>query len=324
MTLALKPAADPLAILDPEIAEFVRRTMAETAKYPPRESLTPAEARLVALETRRQWYTGGPAMARTEERMVPTRHGPLRMRLHRPDGVRGPGALLYVPGGGWTLFSIDTHDRLMREYAEAAKLTVIGIDYSRAPEAKFPQPIEELDDVIDWLGEHGGNLGIDVARLAMGGDSAGANLTAATCVMRRDAGKRLPAATVLNYGGYDMGFVKDSVVRFGGGAYLLTTHMMAWFTMNYVRTPDDLTDPLASPLRADKRGLPPAIMVITDCDVLYDDNIAMAEALRSAGVSVEARIYPGTVHSFLEAMSISQVSRRAIRETAAWLANRIG
>ncbi len=324
MKLDLKSAADPLSILDPDIAEFVRRSVAESAKYPPRESLSPPEARLVALETRRQWYTGGPEMAHSEDRTVRTRHGRVRIRIHRPEGVRGPGAFLYLPGGGWTLFSVDTHDRLMREYAEAAKLTVIGIDYSRAPEAKFPQPIEELDDALDWIGEHAVELGIDATRLALGGDSAGGNLTAATCLARRDAGKWLPAAIVLNYGGFDMGVVKVSVARFGGGAYLLTTHMMVWFTMNYIRAAEDMLDPLASPLRADKRGLPPAFMVITDCDVLYDDNVAMAEALRAAGVEVEARIYPGTVHSFLEAMSIAEVSRRAIRETSAWLVDRIG
>lgn len=326
MTLDLPAvAADPLDVLDPEIAEFVRRSMEAGRGYPPRETLSAPQARLLALETRRQWFEGGPIMARTEERMIPTRHGELRMRLHRPEGVTAKGAFLYLPGGGWVLFSVDTHDRLMREYADAAKMIVIGVDYSRAPEARFPQPVEELDDVLDWLFEHADELGFDPARLAMGGDSAGANLTAATSLKRRDEGKVLPAGMILNYGSYDLNIFTESVVKWGGGSYLLTTHMMVWFQMQYMRTPEDVTHPWASPIRAhSKAGLPQTLMVMTDCDVLYDSNIGFEAALREAGVDVTARLYPGTVHSFLEAMSIAKVSRRAIRETAEWLRERVG
>lgn len=324
MNLKLKPVADPLATLEPGVAEFVRRSVEAGRGFPPRESLSAPEARLVALETRRQWYTGGPVMAETREMNVPTRFGPLRMRLYRPEGSEGKSGFLYLPGGGWTIFDIDTHDRLMREYSEATGMTVIGIDYSRAPEAKFPQPIEELDEALDWISESADTLGIDIGRLAMGGDSAGGNLTVATCMKRRDAGKWLPAAMVLNYGGFDMGLVKPSVAKYGNGAYLLSTHMMVWFMLNYIRTPEDLTDPLASPLLADKRGLPASFMVITDHDALHDDNMAMAEGLHQAGVDVTAKVYPGTVHSFLEAMSVSEISRKAIADTAAWLRERIG
>ncbi|EIM77032.1 acetyl esterase [Nitratireductor aquibiodomus RA22] len=320
----IKSATDPLSLLDPEIAEFIRRGVAASQKFPPRESMSPPEARKVAEIARSQWVEGGPTMASVEEFAVPTPYEALRLRVYHPKNRSGDGALLYLPGGGWTLFSVDTHDRLMREYAQAAGITVLGIDYSRAPEAKFPQAIHELDAVLDWLEQNDATLGFSFGKLAMGGDSAGGNLTVATCMKRRDTGKRLPAAMLLNYGSFDLGFAKDSVVKFGNGAYVLGTHMMLWFTMNYIRTPDDMLDPLASPLRGDKAGLPPAFMAIADHDVLYDDNVAMARALREAGVEVCDNIYPGTVHSFLEAMSIAAVSRRAIGETADWLRERIG
>jgi acetyl esterase len=320
----LPTSPDPLAILDPEIAEFVRRSNAVSAGLPRRDLLSPPEARRVALVARRQWYQGGPVMERIEDRLIPSRHGPLRARIYTPQALSGPGALLYLPGGGWVLLSVETHDRLMREYAEAMRLTVIGIDYSRAPEAKFPQAIEEMDEVIDWLGANCEDLGLDPARLAMGGDSAGANLTMASCLLRRDLGKWLPAAMVLNYGCFDMSLFKASFSQYGGGDYLLTSHSMVWFMTRYLRDAADMSDPLASPLRADLRGLPPAYMVITECDVLYDDNIAMAAALKAAGVEACDVLYPGTVHSFLEATSIAAIARRAVGETADWLGTWIG
>jgi acetyl esterase len=320
----LQTTFDPLASLDPDIAEFVRRSIAASSKFPPRESMTPAQARDVAEQTRRQWTEGGPQMASTEDLTVPTAHGDLRIRIYRPKDQTGEGAFIYLPGGGWTLFSINTHDRLMREYADGAGLIVIGVDYSRAPEAKFPQPVEEIDDIFDWLLAHAAEIGFAPDRLILGGDSAGGNITAATCIRRRDAGKLLPAGVVYNYGAFDLSFTKPSVVKFGSGAYILSTHMMLWFLMNYMRSPEDLKSPLLRPLLAPLAGLPPAFMAITEFDVLYDENMEMAEALRAAGVDVTANVYRGTVHSFLEAMSIAEVARRAIADTCGWLRARVG
>lgn len=318
-SLVLPTTPDPMDLLDPEIAEFVRRSNAASARLPRRDLLPPDESRRIAVLARQQWFEGGPGMETTEDRMAPTRHGDIRIRIYRPKGIATKATFLYLPGGGWVLFSIETHDRLMREYAEAGKMVVIGVDYSRAPEAKFPQAIEELDDLLDWLKANAEDLGIDADKIAMGGDSAGGNLTAATCVSRRDDQKWLPAAMVLNYAGFDMGMHKDSIAKYGSGDYPLTTHSMVWFMMRYMRSPQDATHPLASPLRADKTGLPPTFMCITECDPLYDDNIAMAAQLKEAGVKVKDMFYPGTVHSFLEATSICKVARIAIRDTVDWL-----
>jgi len=320
----LQTTFDPLASLDPEIAEFVRRSVAATSKFPPRESMTPAQARDVAEQTRRQWTEGGPQMQSTDERRVQTSHGNLRVRIYHPKNRSGEGAFMYLPGGGWTLFSVDTHDRLMREYAEGAGIIVIGVDYSRAPEAKFPQPVEEIDEVLDWALNHAAEIGFSSDRLVVGGDSAGGNITAATCIRRRDAGKPLPAGIVLNYGAFDLSFTKSSVVKYGSGAYVLSTHMMLWFLMNYIRSPEDLKSPMLRPILAPLAGLPPAFMAITEFDVLHDENMEMADALRAAGVEVTANLYRGTVHSFLEAMSIAEVSRRAIADTCAWIRARVG
>lgn len=260
-------------------------------------------------------------MAQVDDRMVSTRHGPVRTRLYRPASLRAMAgaALLYLPGGGWTLFSIDTHDRLMREYAERAGIVVIGIDYSRAPEAKFPRALEEIEDVIDWLLVEAEALGLDTGRLLIGGDSAGANLAVATCLRRRDPGRLVFRGMVLNYGVYDPGSVRESGIRFGGGDFPLSSHLMLWFIWNYLSDPGQINDPLVRVIGADLRGLPPAFMAITDQDILLDENLEMAWRLREASVSVTEQLYPGTVHSFLEAVSIAQVAARALSESADWI-----
>lgn len=309
----------PLPPLDPQIAEFVTRMRADAARHPPREQVPIGEAREIAEAVRKPWRTGGPDVASTTEHLVATRHGAVRIRVYKPASTAPDKTFVYLHGGGWVLFSLDTHDRLMREYAVRAGVAVVGVDYTRAPEARFPQPIEEVVDVVRWLRANGDRLGLDVSRLVVGGDSAGGNLSVAAALSLRDAGDAPLAGLVLNYGSYDMRNVSESVVRFGGGDYLLTTHMMHWFRWHYLNSPAEIEHPLASPLRADLKNLPPSFMVITELDVLHDDSIEMAKALREAGNDVEARVYPGTVHSFLEAMSIADVSRRALDDTAAWL-----
>jgi acetyl esterase len=320
----MSTALTDLPPLDPEIALFVSRMRAESAKYPPRESMTVLQAREVAEIVRKPWTEGGPIMADTIEQVLPTRHGSVRVRIHYPDSRRPKPIFVYLHGGGWTLFSIDTHDRLMREYAARADVAVVGIDYTRAPEARFPQPLEETIDIVRWLLRDGIPLGLDSSRLMIGGDSAGGNISVAVALALRDSGEQVVRGMVLNYGCFDVNLMSESVVRYGGGDYLLTTHMMLWFFWQYLRSPDDARNPLASPLRAKLEGLPPVFMAISELDLLYDQNIAMKLALKAARVRVEAHVYPGTVHSFLEAVSVAKVSGKALSETAAWLKRTLG
>ncbi|AWP82963.1 alpha/beta hydrolase [Bordetella bronchiseptica] len=305
--------------LDPQIQRFVERMQADSAAHPRRDLVPVEQARAISEAVRRPWAEGGPQMARTREIHAPTPHGPVRLRVYTPRAARPGPALLYVHGGGWVLFSLDTHDRLMREYAERAGLTVIGVDYTRAPEARYPRAIEEIVGVIDWLDANGAELEVDRARLCIGGDSAGANLSVAACLTLRERGAASLAGMVLNYGVYDANLFRDSTVKYGGGEYLLSTQQMVWFYWNYLRAGDDPRDPRISPVHADLRGLPPAFMAITELDLLHDANQDMAARLREAGVDVQAKVYPGTVHSFLEAVSLAQVSVAAFDDTAAWL-----
>lgn len=313
------------AAIDPQLLPFIEGIAAAWARHPALDTLSPAEARKVAEAVRAPWTKGGPRMAATRELSVPVGDGSVRIRVHLPSTGKALPALVYAHGGGWTIFSLDTHDRLMREYAAEAGMAVVGVDYSLSPEAKFPRAVEETAAVVRWLAGHGTQLGIDGARLALGGDSAGAQISIAVALMLRDAGEGgLLAGLVLNYGTFDDDFSRPSYSRYGGGEYTLSRDEMVTFWDQHLPQDRAVADPLARPLRARLAGLPPALLVVTELDPLHDDSMAMAAALDTAGVEAEARVYPGTTHGFLEAMSVADVSRKAIAETARWLAGRLG
>ncbi len=262
----------------------------------------------------------------TVERHVPTRHGDVRIRVYYPSAAASMSALIYLHGGGFVVFSLDTHDRVMREYAARAGVAVVGIDYSRAPEARFPRAVEEILDVTRWLHAHADSLGLDADALLIGGDSAGANLSLVTALQLRDTGDDLLRGMVFNYGAFDMIPWRDSFARFGGGEYSLSSHDMVCFVNRYINHRDELDDPRLRPIvadLADLTGLPPACFAIAELDPLYDENIEMAGRLRDAGVAVSATVYPGTIHSFLEAVSIADVSGRAFDEQAGWIRERV-
>lgn len=307
------------APLDPQVQLFVQRMSADASKFPRRDTVSIAEGRDIAEKVRAPWAAGGPVMERTTEQQVPTRHGEVLIRTHYPKERRMPGAFFYIHGGGFVLFSIDTHDRLMREYAERAGIVVIGINYTRAPEAKFPQPIEECIDTVGWLIAHAGEIGFDPKQFFVGGDSAGGNLSLCTALHFRDQGASPIRGLVLNYTGFSTDLYQDSVVRYGAGDYGLSLHMMVWFYRNYLGRKEDFTDPRMNLLDADLHDIPPAFLVITECDPLYDGNIDMVAKMKAEGLDVESKVYPGTVHSFLEAVSVADVAGEAFDDTVRWL-----
>src|SRR5437879_3426744 len=132
--------------LDPKIREFIARTGEDHRRHAGGAELSPAELRRVSELVRAPWREGGPKMARTSEIQIPTRHGEIRARIHDPSDTPGKPVLVYLHGGGWMTFSLDTHDRLMREYAARAGIAVIGLDYALSPEARFPVALEQTVD----------------------------------------------------------------------------------------------------------------------------------------------------------------------------------
>lgn len=314
---AAPPKADGL---DPEIRSFVRFLRRRAEQYPGSADLPIREQRRIAEEVRRPLATGGPTPAHVQDYQVPVAEREVRVRVM--NGVPGEQrpCLVFLHGGGWMLFSLDTHDRMMRELAVRAGIVVAGIDYSLAPELRFPGQLDEIRAVVAWLGERGGGVGIDAKNVCIGGDSAGANLALATCMSLRDAGRQdVIRGMLLCYGVYDGTFDTESYDRYGDARYNLGRDEMRGFWAGYVASSSDYANPLASPLRADLSGLPPAFMIVAECDVLHDENLAMAAKMAECGVDVRHKVYPGTTHSFLEAVPMAKVSEEALADAAAWL-----
>lgn len=307
--------------IDPGLREFHARTSADYARLA-RESAVSVEARRAAAErVREPWRRGGPRMYMSETFAV----GELgtTIRIHRPTGDRPLPALIYLHGGGWTLFSIDTHDRLMREYAARSGCAVVGVEYSLSPEARFPRALNEVISVCRWVRSDGARHELEPGPLAIGGDSAGANLAVAAAMALRDAGHGVDGL-LLNYGAFDPAW-RSSHGLYGSDDYMLTSKEMADFWRNYLGSePEKSAEPLARPLLGDLVGLPPTYLCIAECDILLDENLEMADRLQSAGVEATAKVYSGATHSFLEAVEVSALAGRAIEEGADWLRIRMG
>jgi len=274
------------------------------ARYPDLAAVSPAEARRIAEEVRRPWARGGPKMASVTEQSI----AGVRVRSYDPGPPPAKPALIYLHGGGWTVFSLDTHDRVMREYAARAGVMVVGVDYALSPEAKYPVALEQVVAVAQAVGQK-------VTAIAIGGDSAGANLAIAACMRLRE----LIRAMVLNYGVFARHSSPEAVQRFGGPGNMLTAEEMEIYWRNYLRSERDAEDPLLCPLRADLRGLPRTLLVVPEFDLLTEQSVQLADRLSAAGVPVKLEMYRGAVHSFLEAVSIAPLADRAFADTATWL-----
>ncbi len=312
-------------LINSEIAEFVRRVQADWTSHPPFATLPISQARAIAEQVREPWRQGGPVMASTVDLSVPVEGGTMRVRRLDP-GVAAPApALIYLHGGGFMLFSIDTHDRLMREYAAAAGVVVLAVDYPLSPEARYPMALCAVVALVDWLRSGSQHADIDAGRLAIGGDSAGANLALAAALNLRDRGdEQALRALLLNYGAFGENCSDAAEAANGGPQAVLNRNEVRFYFDNYVRSADDFADPLACPARARFEGLPPAFLVVPERDVLAEQSIAMHETMAAAGVAVTSKLYPGATHSFLEAMSISGLAREAIADGAAFLRAQLG
>jgi acetyl esterase len=310
--------------LDPGVRDFIRITGEAYVTHGGGLEKNAVNARLVAEKVRAPWVAGGPVMFSTIERSIPTPHGDVRIRIYNPDSAANKPAMIYVHGGGWVMFSLDTHDRIMREYAARAGICVIGVDYALSPEARFPVALEQVVAVVRHVHEQATSLDINPDRLALGGDSAGANLSLSAALSLRDAGAgHMLRALVFDYGAFGIDLSPDDVRKYGGPDYMLTAEEMTYFWAQYLTSDQDRSNPLAVPLLADLHDLPPAFLCVPQCDVLTTQSLLLDGRLRSAGVETRAVIYEGATHSFLEAVSISGVAEKAFSDAAVWLRERL-
>ena len=257
-------------------------------------------------------------MAASSERWVFARGRRVLCRMHRPVEAETLPVLIWFHGGGWVWSSIDTHDRLVREYAAAGGVATINVDYALSPEAKFPQALFECAEVVRRIAEDAEDWGIDPARILVGGDSAGGNLAFATALLLRDTGGPALRGILSPYPVCDAGCDTPSYREFDEGFGLTRAAMQAYWEL-YTRDPADRVNPLASPLRADLRGLPPVLIQVAALDVLRDDGLALARKLAEAGVDVTVETCPGVLHGFMRLSGAVGVARDAIARAGEWL-----
>ncbi len=239
-----------------------------------------------------------PAVARVEDvdLVLPLRNLPAR--LYVPEGAEAtPPLVLYYHGGGWVIGTIETHDATCRALARASGAAVLSIGYRLAPEHPYPEPVEDCYDALVWASRHAADLGCDPARLAVAGDSAGGNLSAAVAIMARDRQGPALRHQLLIYPVTDDDYSLASYAENGGGEYFLSEAAMRWFWEQY------LGDTEAAPLArvgstANLAGLPPASVFTAEYDPLRDEGMAYARRLEEAGNTVDAAVAPGMIHGF--------------------------
>jgi acetyl esterase len=308
----------PPVVLERESQAFVEAT----AKPPFLYELTPAEARRVLddaqaapiekLPVKDRWIT------------VPAEVGDVRVRIVRPpDAVGTLPVILYMHGGGWVLGNADTHDRLVRELADGTEAAVVFVEYDRSPEAHYPVAIEQGYATAQWIVREGAANQLDPERIAIAGDSVGGNMTAALALMANERGDVRFVQQSMYYPVTDAAMDTGSYEQFAEG-YFLTAKAMAWFWDAYLPDVERRSEPFASPLRASDEqleGLPPALLIVDEADVLRDEGEAYAARLRAAGVPVTTVRYDGITHDFmmLNPLSGTHATRAAIAQAIAFL-----
>jgi acetyl esterase len=288
------PATDPT--LDPDAGAVLARMNAPGA--PRFETLTPEAARAIYAEARRASMAPPLPVAECRDLTVPGPRGPVAARLYRPEGADGAG-LVYFHGGGWVLGTLDSHDGLCRRLARAAGVTVISVDYGLAPEAPFPAGLDDCVAALWAVRDGAAGFGLDPARLAVGGDSAGGNLAVAACLVLRDAAKVLPACQLLLYPAVDLTMGQPSQDEFAEG-HFLTRGFQSWCHRHYLSAGGTAEDWRLSPLGAGSlAGLPPAIVLTASHDPLRDEGEAFAQRLAAEGIPTTLWRVPGQIHGFL-------------------------
>jgi acetyl esterase/lipase len=294
-------------VLEPAAAAFA----AATANPPYLFDLTPAEGRKAVDEVQ----SGDIAKPEIDEEWITVPGGPtgsVRARIVKPAGTTATlPVILYIHGAGWVFGNAHTHDRLVRELAVGANAAVVFPEYDLSPEARYPVAIEQNYTVARWIVQEGATKNLDASRLAVAGDSVGGNMSAALTLMAKERGDVPLVHQVLFYPVTDAAFDTGSYHQFAEG-YFLRRDGMQWFWDQYTTDEAERAQITASPLRATTEqltGLPPALVITGEADVLRDEGEAYANKLREAGVPVTAVRFQAVIHDF--------VMLNALRETHA-------
>jgi acetyl esterase len=308
-------------ILEPGVQTFVDQL--QKAGGPPISSLTPQNARQVLRDAQKGRLLKAPV--EVEDRLIPGGPtGDVSVRIYRPrESTDVLPAVIYLHGGGWVLGDQDTHARLMQDLTTLTKVAFVFVNYTPSPEARFPVAIEQGYAVAKWVAEKGTEAKLDSLRLAIAGDSVGGQLVAAITLLAKQRGGPKFHRQLMFYPVTDAACDTPSYQQFANGPWL-TKDSMRWFWQNYLSNDADANNVLASPLRASVdqlRGLPPALIITDENDVLRDEGEAYGRKLEQAGVHAVTTRYLATIHDFvmLNALADTDTTQEAINHGAQWL-----
>jgi acetyl esterase len=283
--------------LDPQLRFVLRLIYARLQGLPPPAMLSPAELRRINAGLSFFFNAGAPPLPHVEETTIDAPSGRTRLRLYDP-GIPAPApTVVLFHGGGWVMGSLDTYDGFARQIAKRSGLRCLSVEYALAPEHPFPVPLDDCIAAVRWAVSEGSVFGIDPRRIAVVGDSSGANLALGVCLALRDAGAQTVRGAALLYGVYSLDLDTPSQRAYGGGAYFLGTADVVRYANDYLPDPAMRQNPLAVPMLANLADLPPLYVAACEFDPLRDDSEHLVERARAAGVDVEHRIWNGMVHA---------------------------
>src|SRR5580704_7205349 len=242
--------------------------------------------------------------------------GDLTVRLYTPSAAPNLPLIVYFHGGGFTICTLEMYDDLCRTLANVSGCAVASVDYRLAPETPFPGAAEDCYLALRSLATQAQALGLDPTRVAVAGDSAGANLATVTALLAREREGPALRYQALIYPCVDPACASASQREFASG-YMLTRESMLWYWAQYLQSPTDAANPLAAPARADLRGLPAATLITAEFDPLRDEGEDYANRLQAAGVPVLGRRYLGMIHGFVSMPYLTSMANRALADVAA-------
>ncbi|HEY3785266.1 MAG TPA: alpha/beta hydrolase [Steroidobacteraceae bacterium] len=302
--------------LDPQVAAVLAAVA--SAPGPDLERLSPSEARVLYRARLRNVAGQPPQLWKVSDRLIAGPSGELGLRIYQPGSDARP-VLVYFHGGGWSFGDLDSHDHICRALTAYSDCVLVSVGYRLAPEHKFPAAVEDAIAATSWVAQNAKLIGADPSRVAVGGDSAGANLAAVVALHARDTGAPQLCFQLLIYPAVDMTMASHSHAQFGAG-YRLTRPLMIWSCTNYLRDGRDLIDPRASPLFASSHsGLPPALIVTAQFDPLRDEGRRYAQVLAGSATPVVYRCEDGMIHGFVGFTAVIDRASAALRHMGASL-----
>ena len=304
----MKSAADlkrqePIDVeVDPRLSRGVKAFLRvlNSAGGPPLESLPPLEAREVLVGAQASAPVDLSGIAESEKTITADGYT-IKLNLVRPEGVTGKlPVFIFIHGGGWVLGDYPTHKRMVRDLVVLTGFAGVFVNYTRTPDAAYPQAINEIYAATKWVAEHGDEIGVDGKNLAVVGNSVGGNMTAVTALKAKEQGGPAIKVHIMMWPVTDANFERESFKQFGEKRFLTTT-LMQWMWDLYTTDPKQRKDIHASPLQAtleQLKGLPPALIQVAESDILRDEGEAYGRKLDEAGVKVTTVRYDGMIHDF--------------------------